>query len=104
MATALQEASKRFGPTTLHYGSGDAFRYCYWSAMNARDQGADVARGFGNAHEDWIGNPPSEETMDKHNNAVGYGIGTTHARASDRALSVLCVQAWANKKLVQVEP
>jgi hypothetical protein len=102
-STALEEARKRFGPTTLHNGSGDAFRHCFWSAMNARDQGADLARGFGNAHEDWIGNPPAEKAMDLHNNGVGYGIGTTYIGASDRALAVLCVQAWASKKLVQID-
>lgn len=101
--TALAEAQKRFGPTTLHNGSGDAFRHCYWSAMNARDQGAGLARKFGEAHEDWIGNPAAEKAMDLHNNGVGFDIGGPLVGASDRHLAVLCVQAWASKKLLQID-
>jgi hypothetical protein len=86
---ALTEAQKRFGAATLHNGSGDAFRHCFWSAMNARDQGKDIAKQFGDAHEDWGGNPPAEKTMDLHNNGVGYGIGALAFGASDRHLAVL---------------
>lgn len=101
--TATAEAHKRFGPTTLHNGSGDAFRHCFWSAMNARDEGIGLARGFGNAHEAGTGNPEAEKKMDTHNNEVGFGIGSTYFGASDRALAVWCVQAWANNKLLQIE-
>ena len=101
--TALEEAQKRFGPTTLHNGSGDAFRHCYWSAMNARDEGAVLARKFGEAHEDWVGNPPAEKAMDLHNNGVGFGIGSGYVGSSDRQLAVLCVQAWASGKLKQID-
>lgn len=100
--TALDEAKKRFSPATLHNGSGDAFRHCFWSAMNARDQGKDIAKMFGDAHEDFDGNPPSEKAMDLHNNDVGYGIGANAPCASDRHLAVLCVQAWSAGKLVQM--
>ena len=102
-STALEVAGKRFGPTTLHNGSGDAFRHCYWSAMNARDQGAELARKFGEAHEDWVGNPPAEKAMDLHNNGQGFTIGSTYFGSSDRQLAVLCVQAWASKRLVQID-
>lgn len=101
--TALAEARKRFGPSTLHNGSGDAFRHCYWSAMNARDHGVTLARGFGDAHEDWNGNPEAERKMDQHNNGVGFGLGSSFFGASDRAMAVLCVQAWASNKLLQIE-
>lgn len=56
--TALKDA--HFGAATLHNGSGDAFRHCFWSAMNARDEGKDLAKQFGDAHEDWAGNPANE--------------------------------------------
>lgn len=46
-STALEEAQKRFSSATLHNGSGDAFRHCFWSAMNARDQGKDIADVWG---------------------------------------------------------
>jgi hypothetical protein len=102
--TALEEARKRFGPSTLHNGSGDAFRHCFWSAMNARDEGTSTARAFGEAHEDWVGNPAGEKKMDLHNNEVGFGIGGTLPGVSDRYLAVMCVEAWANGKLVQLDP
>lgn len=101
-SVALTEAQKRFSASTLHNGSGDAVRHCYWSAMNARDQGKDLAQGFGNAHENWDGNPPNEKAMDLHNNGIGYEIGGTSPGASDRHLAVLCVEAWAAGKLVQM--
>jgi hypothetical protein len=101
---ALEEAQKRFGPSTLHNGSGDAFRHRFWSAMNARDQGTNTARAFGEAHENWIDNPAAEKKMDLHNNEVGFGIGGTLSGFSDRYLAVMCVEAWANGKLVQVDP
>lgn len=101
--TAIAEARKRFGKATLHNGSGDAFRHCFWSAMNARDEGADLPLEFGAAHEDVAGNPPAEKAMDLFNNGVGFAIGARYTGASDRQPAVLCVQAWAGKKLVQID-
>ncbi len=103
-STALAEAQKRFSSSSLHNGSGDAFRHCFWSAMNARDQGEDIAKQFGDAHEDFTGNPEKEKTMDLNNNQVGYGIGKNLYGATDRHLAVLCVEAWASGKLVQLDP
>ena len=100
---ALAEANKRFGPSTLHNGSGDAFRHCFWAAMNARDESADLAKQFGDAHEDFVGNPKDEKKMDLHNNGMGYKLGAENWGASDRHLAVLCVEAWAGKKLVQID-
>lgn len=65
-SVALDEEKKRFAEATLHNGSGDAFRHCFWSAMNARDQGKTLAKQFGDAHEDFDGNPPDEKAMDIH--------------------------------------
>ena len=101
-STALEEAEKRFSKATRHNGSGDAFRHCFWSAMNARDQGKKLAKEFGDAHESHAGNPVNEKTMDQHNNGVGYDIGAKVPGTSDRFLAVQCVQAWANGKLVQI--
>jgi hypothetical protein len=69
--------------------------------MNARDQGKELAKQFGDAHEDFDGNPPAEKTMDIHNNGVGYEIGGVVPGATDRHLAVLCVEAWAAGRLVQ---
>jgi hypothetical protein len=101
---ALEQAQKRFGPSTLHNGSGDAFRHCFWSAMNARDEGVDVARQFGEAHEAFAGNPANEKKMDLHNNGVGFKIGEGKFGVSNHYLAALCVEAWAGSKLVQIDP
>ena len=100
---ARHEAERSFSAMTLHNGSADAFRHCYWSAMNARDQGKSLAKEFGDAHENYVGNPAAEKAMDLHNNGVGYDIGAKAYGASDRHLAVLCVQAWGAGKLVQIK-
>jgi hypothetical protein len=33
---------------------------------------SNLAKKLGNAHENWIGNPPLEKEMDLFNNQVGY--------------------------------
>lgn len=102
-AVALEDAQKRFGGASLHNGSGDAFRHCFWSAMNARDEGEELAEAFGSAHESDPGNPSKEKAMDLFNNSVGFGIGKNLYGASNRQLAVLCVQAWTERKLVQLD-
>ena len=101
--TAIEEAKKRFNYATRHNGSIDAFRHCYWSALNARDQGPELAKQFGDAKKSRSDNPENEKKMDLHNNAVGYSIGQFMNGASDRHLAVLCVQAWAAGKLIQID-
>ena len=48
-------------------------------------------------------NPPDEKAMDLHNNGVGYEIGRLAPGVSDRHLAVMCSQAWASGKLVQIK-
>lgn len=103
-SAALKEAQKRFSKGSLHNGSGDAFRHCFWSAMNARDQGKALAKEFGDAHEDFEGNPPAEKAMDLHNNDIGYAIGVQSPGSSNRHLAVQCAQAWADSKLLLIGP
>lgn len=57
-----------------HNGEADAIRHAYWSALNARDYG-DLAKRYGDAHEENPNQPLKEKKMDLHNNAVGYKIG-----------------------------
>ena len=35
--------------------------------MNTRDQGKKLAKNFGDEHEEFVGNPTNEKTMDLHN-------------------------------------
>lgn len=71
--------------------------------MNCRDQGIELARKFGEAHENWVGNTASQKSMDLHNNEAGYAIGKQSPGASNRHLAVLSVNAWASGKLVQIQ-
>lgn len=100
--TALAEAQKRFAVASLRNGSGDAFRHCFWSAMNARDHGGKLAKQFGDAHEAAPGNPADEKKMDLFNNGIGFALGRNAAGASNEHLAVLCVEAWAGGKLIQM--
>ena len=68
-------SSKTASEPGQHNGKGDALRHAYWCALNARDEGVELAKKFGNAHEDNPNNPPAEKQMDLHNNEVGYSIG-----------------------------
>jgi hypothetical protein len=70
--TALQAAQENFPSGSLHNGNGDAFRHCYWSGRMSIDMGRWVAKGFGDRHEDFPGNPANEKNMDLFNNGVGY--------------------------------
>jgi hypothetical protein len=70
---ATDEAARRY-PGEFHNGRGDAFRHAYWSALMTQARGEPLAREFGNAHENFPGNPPLERAMDLHNNAIGRTI------------------------------
>ncbi len=102
--TALAEAGRRFRGAGQHNGQGDAFRHCYWSALLARDLGADNARAFTTAHEAYSANPPRERAMDLHNNAAGVTIGSTHTEASDAILAALCEGALHGGVLMTTLP
>jgi hypothetical protein len=101
---ALSEAAHRFGQGSLHNGSGDAFRHCYWNALLARDIGKDNALEFTTAHENRPGNPADERAMDLWNNAVGANIGAASAMFSDAVLAAQSLDALNNGKLKVLTP
>jgi len=75
---ALSEAQKRY-PGSPHNGNGDAWRHCYWSCEMTRSIGRTCAKRIGDNHEDCgdrYGQPPSERSMDEHNNSVGQGLAS----------------------------
>lgn len=98
--TALAEARRRFPGAGQHNGRGDAFRHCYWSALLARDIGANNARTFTTAHENYSSNPPGEREMDLHNNAVGIRIGAANASATDGQLANMAISAMNTRQLM----
>lgn len=76
--SAAAEAASRFPKSSLGRGRGDAYRHALWSARMTRAHGAALAKEFGDAHEDFPGNPALDRAMDLHNNGVGRGIGATY--------------------------
>lgn len=101
---ALAEAASRYRGAGLHNGNGDAFRHCYWSALLARDIGADNALAFTTAHENYSGNPAGERAMDLHNNSAGIKVAADNPNSSDTTLSNLCAKALSSGKLMTVPP
>lgn len=100
---ALAEARRQYPNGGQHNGTADAFRHCYWSALLARDIGADNAKAFTDAHEDYEGNPAGEKAMDLHNNAAGIAIGRAHPNATDQELIGQCINA-VNDGRLQLSP
>lgn len=110
-AIAVQSnASKATNSTISIYGYNgngdvsDAYRHGYWNALNVRDVGYDIAKGFATAHED-ISNEEMDtfydsigfygwqlRSMDLHNNKVGRDVVkwtdwfTSDSTFSDRIL------------------
>jgi RHS repeat-associated protein len=56
----------------LHNGPADALRHALFNALNTQEVGEEIAKAFGDAHEeDRPGQPAQEKIMDLHNNEVG---------------------------------
>jgi RHS repeat-associated protein len=73
-----QNAASRLpgGLAGINNGAADAFRHCLWSCKMAQnlDDGARDAKAMGDIHEACGSNPPAEQAMDQHNNAVGRSL------------------------------
>ena len=50
---------------------GDALRHCHWSCCMTKVVGPVVAMSYGDAHEEYPGNPNCEKMMDRFNNSQG---------------------------------
>lgn len=57
-----------------HNDVTDAFRHCFFAALNSITCGTILANRFGDAHEAEPGQPLIEKQMDLYNNSVGYDI------------------------------
>lgn len=78
---ALQAAAQIGADTgrSLHNGSADAFRHCYWSARMTEEFGYDTSKGFGDRHENSDAQPNDEKEMDLYNNEIGRQIGVNES-------------------------
>ena len=85
-------------------GPADAFRHAFWSAMNARDVGPELAREFGNLHEQGGNIDPAEREMDLHNNEVGIQIGFSYSDASDEELASIVEDVLKSCNLLRTSP
>ena len=72
-ARKASEAAKKF--PGQHNGEGDAVRHVYWSALNTLSENANLAKEFGDAHEQNPGQDIAEKNMDLFNNSIGYLLG-----------------------------
>ena len=69
---AVAEAARRFGQYSGQDDPRDAFRHGTWNGgMVRRLKSARAAERWGNAHEEWAGNPASRKLMDLTNNQTG---------------------------------
>jgi len=84
----------------------DAFRHCFFNAMNSRDTMDAVARLFSDAHESEV--PPNldlEVQMDKFNNYKGHLIGMDAAiDVPDSFLADIAFNLMLNGTLVMLAP
>jgi hypothetical protein len=70
-------------------GTGNAFLHAYWTALNARFLGPELALRLVSAHEAWNGNPTILANMDQFNDNVGLRIARYNPNASIQQLSSL---------------
>ena len=64
----------------FHLDCADAFRHCYFNALNAQDVGRNIALLFSNAHE--CGGTNNDAQMDYFNNNEGHRIGQAFPNSS----------------------
>jgi len=91
---ALQVTRQEFGRQG-HNDDGDAFRHCYWSCCMTKAIGAGAAKGFGDGHEEYPGNPICEKNMDLFNNAMGISLARANPGGDCR---LICRNAPLQKR------
>jgi RHS repeat-associated protein len=99
-----QETAEKFaqgsGLPGLHNGTADALRHSTFNALMTRTAGEEVAKKFGDAHEeDRPGQPTSEKTMDLHNNSVGRQVALDNPNATVQELVNILVDKIKNGEL-----
>lgn len=77
--TAFDRAAQLF-PNSTYNGVGDAYRHAYFSALNVRSLGYEMAKRLGDAHELKPPRHPLEREMDLRNNHIGRELGRTLAQ------------------------
>lgn len=93
---AMAETRRLFPGLIPHNNFGDAFRHCFWSCRMTQEIGEEQAEEVGDIHERCARNqPPREENMDRHNNAVGRILGAD----ANTDCSAMCMEAVKEQSL-----
>lgn len=79
---AMQDAAANF----RNVANQRAFRHCLWSGILVQYMSNADARGFGDRHEDFKGNPRLSKRAALRNNLTGRAVGNSWAR-QDKGLS-----------------
>ena len=105
--TALSSTIQRWGNNTtgrnsMSNGNGDAYRHALFNALNVRSVGPIITERFGNAHENFSGNPALERAMDLNNNRVGREISAANPDVPLSALEALIFRATIDGDLSKI--
>lgn len=73
-AKSALDLAQNLYPSSIHNGNGDAFRHAYFSALNAKVLGINLAKQLGDAHETFPNSNPLENEMDLRNNQIGRDL------------------------------
>jgi RHS repeat-associated protein len=91
-AQAAVEASTNKCHYNLDGTPQSAYRHCYWSCCMAKIIGADEAKKFGDAHEDYPGNSKCDKDVDLYNNEQGRKV--SGGMSCDHHCSTVHLQQW----------
>jgi hypothetical protein len=102
MNRAFDVTKALFPGARAHNDAADAFRHAYFSALNARALGYDLAFKFGVAHEQFPGNDPLEMQMDLSNNIFGYNLTIYYPNMSNAQMRNYIYNAVLNGELQMI--
>lgn len=102
MERSFAATARNFPGVRAVNNQADAFRHAYFSALNARAVGYDLAFQFGIAHEQTTFIDPLASQMDISNNIYGYNLTVYYPNASTRQLESLILNSITNGSLVMI--
>ena len=102
MEQAFEVTEQMFPGQRAHNDAADAFRHAYFSALNAKAIGHELAYEFGVAHETFSGNPALERAMDLTNNNFGFNTAIQYPSWTKPQLANYIYNAVANGQLLMI--
>jgi RHS repeat-associated protein len=80
----------------------NAYKHCYWNCCMAKIIGPVEAKKFGDAHENYPGNPSCDKDMDMHNNEQGRKV--TGSTTCDSHCDSAPLQKWRKCQPCGLDP